>query len=170
MCNLFAGVSSQTCVTECKNCYKNGHCQTCNDGFYRFYSLEKGKNICCPQGCRTCYSDTYCYTCKDGYYFVTNKCLKCFEGCSKCDNYLYECSEQCKPGRWGNSCQYSCTSCSECVSYSCKRHCIEDLSVCDIRKCPNHKCSSGFIGPRKSDTGKIFVIILFNVKCHVTNN
>lgn len=83
-------------------------------------------------------------------------CAYCYDGCIEYTDGRYNCNE-CKPGRWGPWCQYSCIPCHECINWPCKILCSErnDKTACVNSECPE-RCSVGFYGLRKSEKGMTF--------------
>ena len=49
------------CPTGCKNCNKNGECQSCIEGYFRY------DQTCCPENCNSCTSPESCTSCRQGY-------------------------------------------------------------------------------------------------------
>ena len=110
------------CNSQCKDreCdQKSGACHDCNEGSYG-ETCDKDCNGCLG-GCNKKNGVCNLHECKEGYYNP----LTCGEQCNvvckekKCDLYTGECIE-CEGKRWGNMCQYKCSSkCDDDLRVDC---------------------------------------------------
>ncbi|CAC5426799.1 unnamed protein product [Mytilus coruscus] len=166
-CNRNTGLCDAGCVDGYHECDQTtAACiGKCIDGF-----CGTNCNKTCSMGClrSSCDKQTgKCSICKEGYYEET--CSNtCSNNCkfSRCNKTTGLCSEGCSPGKFGELCDSSCSSCTLCnqatgtcegcapdnfitgwygaaCNLRCSENCNGDMCDRDKGEC-TYKCTSGF--------------------------